>query len=117
MNRPTYPFLDQVEADQIRGTRVLLFVTQVNYPNPLPCLDLIPQGPTYAAGSLKAHGHSVQGVCTNYDISGEPAPQVLKRRLAEGIRAQRLNVEDMSKAPLRRQLLKEAVKPSVLCRT
>ena len=117
MNHPIYPFLDQVEADQIRGTRVLLVVTQVNYPNPLPCLDLISQGPTYAAGSLKAHGHSVRGVCTNYDISGEPAPQVLKRRLGEGIRAQRLKVVDVNKVPLRLHLLEEAVKPSVLCRT
>jgi len=74
-----------VRAATIRPMRLLVIVTQVNYPWRVPSMDLMPQGPAYVAGSLKAVGHHVRGVCTSYDISGELGPAVLERRLKEGI--------------------------------
>jgi radical SAM superfamily enzyme YgiQ (UPF0313 family) len=65
--------------------RVLLVVPQSNYPLPPPCVTLVPQGPAYVAGALRAAGHQVRGVVTSYDLSGQPAQQVLARRMAEGI--------------------------------
>jgi len=66
--------------------RVLIVVPQSNYPSPPPCLDLLPQGFAYIAGSLKAHGHQVTGVNTSYDLSGKPGSVVLREYLAKAIR-------------------------------
>lgn len=85
----TSSFKDLLAIEEIKEMRLLLVVTQVNYPGPLPCMDLIPQGPAYIAGTLKAHGHTVVGVSTNYDISGDPAPVVLKRKLSNAIKKEK----------------------------
>ena len=61
--------------------RVLQIIAQANYPNPLPCLEIIPQGAGYITAMMRKHNHEVQGVCTNYYIGSEPAPVVLHRKM------------------------------------
>lgn len=65
--------------------RVLLVIPQPNYPHATPCLELIPQGPAYIAGMLRAHGHEVRGVCTSYQISKDPAPILLNRSIRAAV--------------------------------
>ncbi|WP_420547901.1 B12-binding domain-containing radical SAM protein [Curvivirga sp.] len=65
--------------------RIALIIPQTNYPAPPPNLDMLPQGPAYIAGALKAAGHSVFGVTTNYDMSGRPAYVVLEEAIKNAI--------------------------------
>lgn len=66
--------------------RVLLITPKTNYPDPQLSLDMIPQGPAYISGTLKANGHDVFGVNTSHDYSGDPARKVLKRHIRKAIK-------------------------------